>query len=258
MNDAKKPVSRRRIAGERPAAAPVTKPVVRKPSAKRAPAAKVTVPPAAPAQSAPKIATPPKVRTATKPAPELLVPEPSAASDSPVATASSRSRRDMAPGVLLALLAIVSMVVGTVMLVNGVKDSGGSGDDVATAQSQASAAAASAAESIFSFRYDQLDEHLTTSKALMTPAFAKDFEKIAPALTELAPQRKIVVKAMSSEAAALPCGDDCTANKAEVLVFLDQARLVGDATTPTVFANRVKVSMVRSGGTWLVSDIRAL
>lgn len=265
MSDSNKPVRRRRIAGESPAAAPVAAPVVRKTPAKRSKPKAPKVPPAAPAPTAsttptaskkpvvkPSVASPPKVRTAAKPPPvddQTPVPE-------VVAPARSR-RRDLLPIAVLALFAAAAMVIGSIVLVTGIKDSGSKGD-IAAAQTQASAAAGTAAETIFSFSYDKLDDHLSASQALMTPKFAEDFKKIAPALTELAPQRKIVVKAAVSEAAALPCGNDCSADKADVLVFIDQARLIGDTKTPTVFANRVKVSMVRSGGTWLVSDIRAI
>ena len=118
--------------------------------------------------------------------------------------------------------------------------------------------ASKAAEVIFSFRYDKLENHLSDSKALMTPKFQKDFEKIAPALTELAPQRQIVVQAESRNAAVLQCGDVCDAAKASVLVFVDQARLTGEDKTPTVFANRIVMHMVKKGDTWLVNDIDAL
>ena len=43
-----------------------------------------------------------------------------------------------------------------------------------------------------------------------------------------------------------------------MLVFLDQARLVGSSKEPTVFANRVAVSMVKTDDGWLVDNIRAL
>ena len=99
---------------------------------------------------------------------------------------------------------------------------------------------------------------LVASKALMTPAFTKEFDKIAPALTELAPQRKIVVQAQSRNAAALECGSECSPTKSSILVFLDQARLVGDSKVPTVFGNRIVVDMVELNGVWLVDDIRAL
>lgn len=177
----------------------------------------------------------------------------------PVSRRRIAGERPVAAAVVLAVVAVVSMVVGAVVLVAGISERFGSGNGkIDSAQTKASAAAGSAAETIFSFRYDALDDHLSTSQTLMTPAFARDFEKIAPALTELAPQRKIVVQAAARNSAALPCGDDCRATKVDVLVFLDQARLTGGSTTPTVFANRVKVTMVRSDGNWLVSDIRAL
>jgi Mce-associated membrane protein len=168
--------------------------------------------------------------------------------------ASRPARRDLAWLVPAALLALASLAVGVFLVIN---PPGAEGDIEATDR-QASSAAASAAETIFSYRYDELDQHLKESKALMTPTFAKEFDKIAPALTELAPQRKIVVEAAAREAAALPCGDDCSSSKAEVLVFVDQARLVGDATQPTVFANRIKVSMVKDDDGWRVANIRAL
>jgi hypothetical protein len=92
----------------------------------------------------------------------------------------------------------------------------------------------------------------------MTPSFAKDFEKVAPALTEVTAQRKIVVKAVAREAAPLACGDECSPTKVDVLIFLDQARLVGSSKQPTVFANRISVSMVKTDGDWLVNNVRAL
>lgn len=242
MSDVRKPVNRRRIAGERPSLAPAVPTKAKRSATVAAPVA-------------------PKVRTATKTADRVRTPAPTPAPviEKDDADARRASRRDRMPVVVLALVAVVSVIAGAALLVTGVSDRFGSGGTkIDAAQTQASAAAGSAAETIFSFRYDALDDHLTTSQALMTPAFAKDFEKIAPALTELAPQRKIVVQAAARNSAAMPCGDDCSASKVDVLVFLDQARLVGESTTPTVFANRVKVTMVRSDGNWRVSDIRAL
>ena len=67
-----------------------------------------------------------------------------------------------------------------------------------------------------------------------------------------------MVKAETRDAAAINCGDECSDTKANMLVFLDQARLVGDAKEPTVFANRITISMVKRDGTWLVNNIRAL
>jgi Mce-associated membrane protein len=155
-----------------------------------------------------------------------------------------------------ALIAVVALVAGSWFAVSQISDRGS--DDVATSNEQAATAAGTAAQTIFSFTYDKLPEHLKDSKALMTKSFAKQFDKIAPALTELAPQRKIQVQAVTRDAGASQCGDSCSSKKANILVFVDQARLVGGAKEPTVFGNRISVSMVKQGGRWLVADIRAL
>lgn len=243
MSGTNGPVRRRRIAGESGPAAP-PKPVTRRVASRKAAVAKAAAPPAPgarPATAKPLAAKPSHDDTATSAEPGRR---------------SGPSRRDLLWLVPATLVAMAALGVGTWFLLDrpGIDDAAA----LDTERRQASSAAASAAETIFSFRFDQLDEHLTSSKALMTPAFAKEFDKIAPALTELAPQRKIVVQAVARESAALPCGDDCSATAAEVLVFVDQARLVGDSTTPTVFANRIKVSMVKQADGWVVSNVRAL
>lgn len=295
MSDSNGPTRRRRIAGEAGPAAPAQKAVAKKVTSKKVTSkksaakkaapqkvdAKKVVPAKAPAvkkSAAKKAAAPqqsasskvasPVTRTApaTKPAaPVVPTRKPIAPSEPKVATSASTDRpvgsrpqrRDLVWLVPGALLAVAALVIGAFFLVSP-PGSGNSAADIESSQRQASSAAASAAETIFTFRYDALDEHLKASKALMTPAFAKEFDKIAPALTELAPQRQIQVQAEARESAALPCGDDCSAKKADVLVFVDQARLVGGSTEPTVFANRIKVSMVKSSDGWLVSNIRAL
>lgn len=209
-----------------------------------------------PAKTVPTKAAPKRATPVSRP-----VAVPTTATRSSTVEAEDRppgsrpSRRDLAWLVPGALLAVAALVLGVFFVVD---PPGTSDGDVDTAGRQASSAAAGAAETIFSFRYDELDEHLKASKALMTPAFAKDFDKIAPALTELAPQRQIQVQAAVRDAAALPCGDECSADRADVLVFVDQARLVGGSSTPTVFANRIKVSMVKGDDGWRVSNIRAL
>jgi len=246
VSDPNGPVRRRRIAGESGPAAPAgTKGASRRPVGKKAPAAR-TPPPGRPVPpKAPKVPKVPKVPTPEKPA---------RVEKAPRAAGSRPSPRDLLWLVPATLVAVAALVVGALLVIDPPGDDG----DLDTSRRQASSAAASAAETIFSFRYDQLEQHLTASKALMTPAFATKFDEVAPALTELAPQRGIVVQAVAREAAALPCGDQCSATKADVLVFVDQARLIGDATEPTVFANRIKVSLVKDDDGWLVSNIRAL
>jgi hypothetical protein len=246
MSDPTGPVRRRRIAGEGKPAAPAKKPTVPKVPARKAAAKKAALqkaaPPAPPAKSVAtaKVARPPKVAE-PKPAREAVDPS------------------DRVPA-LLVLVAAVALVAGVVLSVLGVQHlrGGGGDDDLDSSREQAVSAAGTAAQTIFSFSSDNLPQHESASTALMTKSFAKDFEKIAPALTEVTENRKVVVKAVAREAAPLSCGDECSKDKVDVLVFLDQARLVGSSKQPTVFANRVSVSMVKTDDGWLVSNVRAL
>lgn len=247
MTDPTGPVRRRRIAGEGKPAAPAAKPVVPKVPARKAAAKKAAMQKAAPpvvpptkSVATPKAARPPKVAA-------------------PAPTQKAGDGINGAP-LWLVLVAAVTIIAGVLLTVFGVQHirSGGGDDPLDDSRQQAVSAASSAAQTIFSFSSDKLEEHESASKALMTPSFAKDFEKVAPALSEVTSERKIQVKAVAREAAPLACGDECSPTKVTVLVFLDQARLVGSSKEPTVFANRISVSMVKTDGGWLVNNVRAL
>ena len=173
------------------------------------------------------------------------------------ATGEERRRRPSPARLLLVLVTVAAVVFGVFFGYRGVeqwRDTHG----IDAAHEKAAEAAASAAETIFSYRYDRLEAYLDDSRDVMTPSFAKDFETISPALQDLAPQRRIQVTATTRDSAALPCGDDCRRASAKVLVFVDQARLADGDQTPTVFGNRVEMTMVDRDGRWLVDDIKAL
>jgi hypothetical protein len=247
MSDPTGPARRRRIAGEGKPTVPATKRTVPKVPARKAAAKKAAMQKAAPPVAPPtkSVATPKAARP-----PKVTTPKPAKGS-------ADLDLRRLIPAILVAVVAIVAGVLLTVSGIQHVR--GGEGDDsLDSSRQQAVAAAGAAAQTIFSFSSDKLEEHETASKALMTPSFAKDFEKVAPALTEVTAQRKIVVKAVAREAAPLACGDECSPTKVDVLIFLDQARLVGSSKQPTVFANRISVSMVKTDGDWLVNNVRAL
>lgn len=243
------PPRRRRIAGESKPGVTAPKPSVKK-------AAKLR-----PTSKAPKAkAQPQKTSTPKPPAPEApsrpVVPE------APAAAATSGRRRFTVPrvsgrlGALLALT-IAALVFGAVFGVKGLVDWRAE-SGVVEAHEKAATAAASAGETIFTYQYNQLDEHLKDAKATMTPSFAKKFESIAPALQDLAPQRKIQVKATVRNAAPEACGTNCSSDRATILVFIDQARVADGAKEPTVFGNRIELKMVERDGRWLVNEIKAL
>ncbi|AWB93417.1 hypothetical protein [Aeromicrobium chenweiae] len=249
MSEPTGPVRRRRIAGESapvvperkapaPRRTPTRKPVVKKaaPAAKAStPAAAVATKPARPASSKPTVASPPRERTPSRP-----------------------SRSDLRWLVPAVVVTAVVLVLGALLAVRGVADLRDDSSDLDKAQRQATSAAATSAESIFSYRFDQLDQYVTDSQALMTPAFAKTFAKIGPVLDEIAPQNKVQVKAVARNAAPIDCGEECSTTKVDVLVFVDMVRLVGGSDKTTVFPNRIKVSMVKQDDGWLVGDIVTL
>lgn len=239
------PPRRRRIAGESKPGAPAPKTSVVKRTAKLRPTPK---------------AEPPKKTSTPKPsAPEAPRP---AASETPASAAEPRTRRFSVQRVSTRFGALVALTVAAVVFgaIFGTRGFTEWRDDsgVVEAHEKAATSAASAGETIFTYQYNQLDDHLRDSKAIMTPSFGKKFESIAPALRNLAPQRKIQVKATVRNAAAIECGDNCRSDRATILVFIDQARVADGAEKPTVFGNRIELRMVQRNGRWLVDEIKAL
>lgn len=273
MSGGNGPVRRRRIAGEStPAVEPTEsrRGIVPKPSkkspAKKSPAAKAPVvkEPSkkssvkAPVTKSPvKKASPAATATSGDETAEVPVAKPAkpAAPAGPITEVETAGdRRRLIP---LAVLALAAVVFGAFFAVKGIgdyRDQQGIGDS----NDAASSAASNAAETIFSYDYTTLPEHATKSKALMTPSFQKQFNTINSELTTLATQTKAVILSQARNAAALPCGDQCSPNKASILVFIDQAKQNIDLKTPTVYANRMVVDMVKRNGAWLVNDIQAL
>ena len=92
----------------------------------------------------------------------------------------------------------------------------------------------------------------------MTSSFAKDFEKIAPALDDIAPQRKVQVEAV----AAMPLRSAAvtSARPARSTCWCSSTRLVWSTASkePDVIGNRITMKMVHRDGSWLVDDIRAV
>lgn len=260
---AKKAVPAKKAAAEKAPAkkspvkkSPVKKTAVSKTAVKKAPAKKSAVTNAAPSpvKKAPlKPASSPRIPAPAvldKPASAAVTPQ--VARPQPRTSAPARSRA----GMLVVAVAVLALIGSVAVIALGLRNFGGTSFD--DAQSSAVSTASAATETIFSFSYDALDEHTTQSKAVMTPSFAKQFDAIVPALTDVAPDRKVQVVAVTRNAAALPCGDECSTDKVSVLVFVDQDRRLADDETATVFGNRIVVEMVKVDGDWKVDDIRAL
>lgn len=233
MTTPQQPSRRRRIAGEvKPGEAPAAPP------------------PSVSKPGKPKLPKRPKV----EPTDSTTVGLP-AAPPRPEAVRVPRAKPSVTVVALL-VLAIASLGFGAFGVWRGVDE--WRSNSLVESRVDATDAASSAAEEIFSYRYNLLDEHFRESQKSMTPKFGKKFRSISPALKALAPQRKIQVKAVVRYAAAKECGDTCTPDKVTVLIFLDQARVSADTDKPTVFGNRIEMFMVERNGKWLVDNIKAL
>jgi len=200
---------------------------------------------------APKVAKAPTI-----PKPAAGLPQAPRRSDSPTVPKAAGVRSLMTSSwalVALTVAALVLAVSGGIAAVAHFR-----ADDAGTTREDASDAAAVAAETIFTYQWNQLKQHLSESKELMTPRFGKKFEDISPALSALAPQRRVQVKAVVRNAATIECGSTCADDKAKVLVFIDQARVADGADKPTMFGNRIEMTMIKRDGDWLVDDVKAL
>lgn len=228
------PPRRRRIAGESAPTVPTTPGT---PKGPRLP--KLGKPSRPPKIDAPKV---------DAPKPEALVAKP---------PASEAVRRNTPSPARLALVAFAMAAVAFAAVAVPVGIHQWRSNSAADAREAANSAAASAAETIFSFRYDKLPEHLRDSQATMTLGFADKFKKISPVL-DLAKQRKMQVKAVVRYSAAVECGDRCSADKATILVFIDKVRAADDNPEPKVFVDRIEMSMVKRHEKWLVNNIKAL
>ncbi|RLV56439.1 hypothetical protein D9V41_05010 [Aeromicrobium phragmitis] len=243
QKDQRKP-RRRRIAGE-------SVPRVQESSAEQRPAPPRPRPVARPARPLRRPVVDPKTQAA---APDSSAAAPAAADE------STRLRRPANLPSWRVLVAVLALAAGVALSGWGLWELRGGGEQgLEAANRQASRAAGEAAETIFTFSHDALDEHEENAKALMTPDFQSEFDKVAPGLRDIAPQREFEVQAQVQDAGAVPCGDDCSLDRVQVLVFVDQVRLIAGAEEePAVLGNRVVMTMERSQGTWLVDEIRAL
>lgn len=166
-----------------------------------------------------------------------------------------RTKPSIALVVLLAS-AIVSVAFGGFGAwhgFNGWRDS-----SIVESRVAAADAATSAVETIYTYRYNKLDEHDRAAQAAMTPKFAKTIPPTTKVLKKLAPARRTQVKAVARYAATKECGDSCSPDKATVLVFFDMATANADSEKPTVVSPRLDVVMVKRDGKWLVDNIKWL
>jgi Mce-associated membrane protein len=161
-------------------------------------------------------------------------------------------RRTLAWFVPLCVLAFVAagLAIGL-----GVLQARGDGLDAETRQG-AVAPAGQAAEALLSFRYDTLDQELKSEQGLMTDSYAEEFLNVFPdQARELTAQQQATVKSTVLAAAPVECGEQCSDDSVDVLLYLNSESSV-QGQAPEVNPNRAVVTMRHEGDRWLVDGIQ--
>ena len=126
------------------------------------------------------------------------------------------------------------------------------------ARTQAVSAARAAAGDILGYDYRSVDQSIRRARASTTGAFRKEYDETAKKLLPESKQLKAIVQATVGSSAVMSASSD----RVVVLLFVDQATVkqVPGEKTPTtrIDQSRVRVTMTKVDGKWLVSELAAL
>lgn len=183
-------------------------------------------------------------------------PAPPPPAEPPAERARRRPGRPRRPRradvLLLVALAVVVALAATAALLGA---RARSDDRVEQARREAQAAAEAHAVTLLSYDHRHLDRDFARAGKVLTGRFADDYaattEKVVRPSAE---QVKAVVTADVAASSVVRASE----NRVVVLLFVDQTTTSTRLEGPKVDLNRVRMTMVRSGGEWLVSGVDAL
>jgi len=111
-----------------------------------------------------------------------------------------------------------------------------------------------ALKTVYSFDYTRLDQNEAAARAVITPAFADQFDQLFRQVRELAPQQQAVVTATVN----LVGVESINGDRATLLVFLDQQATraqAGAGPQQLAAAGRLTVTAQRVDGTWKIAAV---
>jgi Mce-associated membrane protein len=114
---------------------------------------------------------------------------------------------------------------------------------------EALAAAPNAATALFSYDYRSFDASVTNGRGYATGTFATEYAHTTAALKDSVVKEQAVVTAKVSATGLL----SASADKVEVLLYLDQHRRNVTIRGEKVDRNRIVLTFVRVSGAWKVS-----
>ncbi|HVW45212.1 MAG TPA: hypothetical protein VHC18_28065 [Amycolatopsis sp.] len=130
-------------------------------------------------------------------------------------------------------------------------------DAVATEAAQANRAPASAAtkarlEQVLSYRFTTIDQDLTAAKADTTGEFGQQFAVAADQIIAAAARQAEITTTATVVSTAVV---DAHPDEVVVLAFVNQTTTTKDKPQPATGALRLRVTLERAGGQWLISRL---
>jgi Mce-associated membrane protein len=191
-------------------------------------------------------------RTAAEPEPETTPPkvETEDRTTAPVrpSSAGSGPGRTVIAGVLALLLVSLAVLGAVAYRIH-------TDNQVEAARDQAQGAARNHVVDILSYDYRHLDADFARGRDALTGKFADDYaETTSEVIRPSAEQYQAVVKAEVAKSSVV----SGTANRVVVLMFVNQTTTSTRLDGPKVDLNRVRLTMNKVDGQWLVSDVDAL
>ncbi|MFF4874993.1 hypothetical protein [Micromonospora sp. NPDC000668] len=119
---------------------------------------------------------------------------------------------------------------------------------------QALATAPAAAKAIFSYDYRTFDDSVANGRTFATGPFGKEYEQTTAALKQTAATQQAVVAAEVSATGVVTA----TAQRVELLVYLNQYRRNVNTAGEKVDQNRVVLTLVPVDGEWKVAKAEAI
>lgn len=173
----------------------------------------------------------------------------------PVANGPRRILRRADALLLGALAVVVALAVAAAVLGLLLMRQDRAEDRVELARTEALAAAERHAVTLLSYDHRRLDRDFAAARKVLTGNFADDYAATTESVVRpTAEEVKAVVTAEVAASSVVRAGE----NRAVVLLFVDQTTTSTRLDGPRVDLNRVRMTLDRSGGQWLVSGVDAL
>ncbi|WP_300682237.1 hypothetical protein [Nocardioides sp.] len=164
-------------------------------------------------------------------------------------TAAERRPSRPVPGWLIAVLGVLALALVSVAAWSWSRPDPVAAEDAAVA---AQHAAEQAIVPVVAYDYRTLDENEKDAESYLTSRYrTAQFAPLWATVKKNAPASKTVITATVVGSGVV----HATPDRVQVLVLVDRPTSNATTTTPVTYEDHVTVTMVRSGGRWLIDDL---